>query len=191
MNQLNQRVAAATQDAAITKEQLARIQRELEEKQAESARQQQQLAALAQQQAEAQQRIEGLNVAVKVAEQEKSLLQDNLADAKQQVVAERQERQKVMAQTGQLAEGVGRLAEKSGEIAQEIRDNQPINANVLFNDFLANRVSTTLTASRKWLLGTTTRTKGQDRAGDRREGRLCADARQRHALPRQHERDAG
>ena len=55
----------------------------------------------------------------------------------------------MLAQTGQLAEGVGRLAEKSGEIAQEIRENRPINANVLFNDFLANRVSTTLTASRK------------------------------------------
>jgi len=159
VNQLNQRVAAATQDAAITKEQLARMQRELEQKQAESTRQQQQIAALGREQSEAQQRIEGLNVAVKVAQQERALLQDNLTDAKQQVAMERQERQKALAQTGQLAEGVGRLAEQSGQIAQEIRDNRPINANVLFNDFLTNRVTTTLTASRKWFLGTTNRTR--------------------------------
>ena len=155
VRELNQRVIASAQEATMTKERLAQIQRELEDKQAEAARQRQQIAALAQQQAEAQQRIEGLNVAVKVAEQEKGLLQENLKDAKQQVVVEREERQKVLAQTGQLAEGVGRLAEKSGEIAKEIRENQPINANVLFNDFLNNRVSTTLTAFRKTLFGTT------------------------------------
>ena len=159
VRELNQRVAAASQDAAMTKERLAQILRDLEAKQAEAGRQQQQIAAFEKQQAEAQQRIEGLNVAVKVAEQEKVMLRENLAEAKQQVETERQERQKALVQTGQLAEGVGRLAEKSGEIAQEIRENRPINANVLFNDFLANRVSTTFTASRKTLFGTTTREK--------------------------------
>ena len=73
VRELNQRVIASAQEATMTKERLAQIQRELEDKQAEAARQRQQLAALAQQQAEAQQRIEGLNVAVKVAEQEKGL----------------------------------------------------------------------------------------------------------------------
>jgi X-X-X-Leu-X-X-Gly heptad repeat protein len=153
VRELNQRVAAATEETSMTKERLAQIQRQLEEKLAEAERQKQQLGTLARQQAEAQQRIEGLNVAVKVAEQEKSLLQANLVDAKQQVEAERQERQKVMAQTGQLAEGVGKLAEKSGDLAKEIRDNRPINANVLFADFLANRVFTSLTAYKKVLLG--------------------------------------
>jgi X-X-X-Leu-X-X-Gly heptad repeat protein len=153
VRELNQRVAAAAEETSMTKERLAQIQRQLEEKQAEAERQKQQLGALAKQQADAQQRIEGLNVAVKVAEQEKSLLQANLVDAKQQVEAERQERQKVMAQTGQLAEGVGKLAEKSGDLAKEIRDNRPINANVLFADFLANRVFTSLTAYKKVLFG--------------------------------------
>jgi X-X-X-Leu-X-X-Gly heptad repeat protein len=153
VRELNQRVAAAAEETSMTKERLAQIQRQLEEKQAEAERQKQQLGTLAKQQAEAQQRIEGLNVAVKVAEQEKSLLQANLVDAKQQVEAERQERQKVMAQTGQLAEGVGKLAEKSGDLAKEIRDNRPINANVLFADFLANRVFTSLTAYKKVFFG--------------------------------------
>jgi predicted nucleic acid-binding Zn-ribbon protein len=159
IRELNQRMAAVSQDAAMSKERLAQILRDLEAKQAEAERQQQQIATLARQQTEAQQRIEGLNVAVKVAEQEKTLLRDNLVEARQQVAVEREERQKTLAQTGQLAAGVGQLAERSGEIAQEIRANRPINANVLFSDFLANRVFTTLSASRKGLFGTISREK--------------------------------
>ena len=159
VKELGQKAAAATEDATMTKEQLARLQRDLEQKQAEAARQQQQIAALTRQQSEAQQRIEGLNVAVKVAEQEKSLLQQNLQSARQQVETERVEREKVVAQNTQLAQGVGQLAQKSGEIVQEIRDNRPINANVLFSDFLANRVFTTITVARKGLFRTITKTK--------------------------------
>lgn len=153
VRELNERIAAAAQDADMTKERLAKIQRQLEDKQTEAERQRQQIGTLAQQQSEAQQRIEGLNVAVKVAEREKALLQSSLDESRQQVEAERLERQKMMAQTGQLAEGVGQLAQRSGEIAREIRSNQPINANTLFTDFLNNRVFMTLSAYRKVLLG--------------------------------------
>ena len=156
---LNQRVAAAAQDATITRDRLAQLQRDLEAKQAEAARQQKEIAALNQAQTESQQRIEGLSVAVKVAQQEKALLSDNLSEAKQQITVERQERQKILAQNDQLTAGVGQLAQKSGEIVKEIRDNRPINANVLFNDYLANRVTVTLTAARKGLFGLSTRTK--------------------------------
>jgi predicted nucleic acid-binding Zn-ribbon protein len=162
VQELNQRVAVATQDATVTRERLARLQRDLEAKQAEAAQQQKRIAQLAQDQAEAQQRIEGLNVAVKVAQQERTLLADNLQEAKQQIVAERQERQKMLAQTDELAAGVGQLAQKSGEIVKEIRNNRPINANVLFSDFLANRVTVALTVARKGLFGMSTRTKESD-----------------------------
>jgi len=57
---LNERVAAAAQERDMTKERLAKIQRQFEDKQSEADRQKQQLAALAQQQSDAQQRIEGL-----------------------------------------------------------------------------------------------------------------------------------
>jgi X-X-X-Leu-X-X-Gly heptad repeat protein len=143
----------------MSKERLAQILRDLEAKQAEAERQQQQIAALSKQQTEARQRIEDLNVTVRTGEQERTMLRENLTEAKQQVEVERQERQKAVAQTGQLVAGVGQLAEKSGEIAKEIRENRPINANVLFNDFLANRVFTTLSASRRGLFGTVTRDK--------------------------------
>ena len=157
--ELGQKYAAAAQDATMTKEQLARIQRELEDKRTEADRQKQALATLAQQQAEARQKIEGLTVAVKVAEQEKQLLRETAETLKTQVEAERADRIKVQETTTQLAQGVGQLAEKSGELTQEIRDNRPINANVLFNDYLANRVTARFTAIRAGLLGPAARDK--------------------------------
>lgn len=156
---LSRQVAAVTQDATVTKEQLARLQRELDEKRAEAQRQAQAIASLEKQQGEAREKIEGLNVAVKVAEQEKILLKETAETYKQQVAEEREERAKVQATTVQLAQGVGTLAEKSGELTKEIRDNRPINANVLFNDFLANRVTTRFVVSRKGFLGMSTREK--------------------------------
>jgi hypothetical protein len=157
--ELGQKFAAATQDATMTKEELARIQRELEDKRAEAERQKQALATLAQQQAEARQKIEGLTVAVGVAEREKQLLRESADTLRAQVEAERQDRLKAQAATTQLAQGVGQLAERSGELTKEIRDNRPINANVLFSDFLANRVTAKFTAVRAGVFGPATREK--------------------------------
>ncbi|AOS43104.1 Chromosome partition protein Smc [Lacunisphaera limnophila] len=151
--ELEQRYTAAAQDAFLTKEQLAQLQRELEEKRAEAARQQAELVRMERQQAEARQRIENLNVAVRVAEQEKQLIAQNLVEAKQQVEVERLERVKVQEQTTVLAQGVGQLAEQSGQLSQELRDNRPINPNLIFSEFLANRVQTSLTARRAGLFG--------------------------------------
>jgi hypothetical protein len=157
--ELAQRVESATQEATMSKERLAQLQRDLELRQAESERQKQQLAQLEQSQTEARQKIENLNVAVKVAEQEKLLLRENAESLKTQVEAERQERQQVQATTVQLAQGVGQLAKQSNDLTTEIRENRPINANTLFNEFLANRVQTTFTASRASLFGSGNRTK--------------------------------
>jgi len=157
--ELAQRVESATQEATMSKERLAQLQRDLEQRQAESERQKQQLAQLEQSQSEARQKIENLNVAVKVAEQEKLMLKENADSLKTQVEAEREERQKVQATTVQLAQGVGQLAQQSTELTAEIRDNRPINANTLFNEFLANRVQTTFSATRASLFGPGNRTK--------------------------------
>ncbi|MCW5549923.1 MAG: hypothetical protein KIT44_13250 [Opitutaceae bacterium] len=157
--QLTQQVAVATEAAAMSKEELARLQRELEEKRAEARRQQEAIVALEAEQAAARERIEGLSVAVKVAEQEKLMLRETAEVFKQQAEAERVEREKVQATTVQLAQGVGQLAERSGELTRELRDHRPINVNVLFGDFLANRVSTTFTAFRRSMLGPVTRTR--------------------------------
>jgi len=161
--ELGKKVAAAAQDAVMTKEQLAQLQRELAEKRAEAERQKLALAALEtkreREQGEARKQIEGLTLAVVVGEQEKKSLRETTAALTTQVQVERRERAKVQETATQLAQGVGQLAEKSGELTKEIRDNRPINANVLFNDFLANRVSTTFSAARKGMFSPTVKTK--------------------------------
>lgn len=157
--QLGQKVAAATEQATLTAAQLAQIQRELDEKRAETERQKAALAALEQQQAVAKKQIEGLTVAVIVGEQEKKTLREQTDTLKTQVEAERTERIKVQETTTKLAAGVGQIAEKSAELTREIRDHRPINANILFSDFLANRVATSFTANRKGFLGPVNRTK--------------------------------
>jgi len=157
--QLTRQVAAATEAATMSKEQLARLQRELEEKRAEAQRQQDAIAALETQQAAARERIEGLTVAVKVAERETILLRETADVFRQQAEAERTEREKVQATTVQLAQGVGQLAERSGELTREIRDHRHVNVNVLFSDFLANRVNTSFTAQRRSMLGPVNRTR--------------------------------
>jgi len=157
--ELGRQVTAATQEATMTKAELARLQLELERRRDEAERQQQALAQLQQQQSAAKQQIESLNVAVQVAQQEKQLLNRNLTEAKQQIEVERTERAKVQETTTRLASGVGQLAEQSGALTREIRDNRPINANVLFNDFLANRVTAKFTAVRPGLFNPATREK--------------------------------
>ncbi len=154
---LGMRYQAASQENSLTRSELAQLQRELEDKKAEGERQKQALAALEKQQADARKQIEGLTVAVAVSEHEKRQLADRATELEGRVVAERAERVKVEQQTTQLAQGVGQLAQNSGELTKEIRDNRPVSANILYNDFLTNRVETAFSATRKGLFGKNTR----------------------------------
>ncbi len=154
---LNMRYQAEARDAALTRSQLAQLQRALEDKAAESERQKQALAALERQQAEARKQIEGLQIDVAVGQREKQQLAAQASELQVQVQSERAERLKVEQATNQLAQGVGQLAENSGELTKEIRDNRPMTINVLYNDFLGNRVETTFSATKKGLFGNTVR----------------------------------
>ncbi len=150
---------AAAADAQATKEDLARIQRELDQRRAEAEVRARELAALEKSQAESRAKIEDLNVTVRVAEQEKQMLRATTETLKVQVEAERQERIKVQEATTQLAQGVGQLADTSVALTKEIRENRPINVNILFNDFLENRVQTVFNGTRPNLFGTRNETK--------------------------------
>jgi hypothetical protein len=156
---LNMKYRAQSQEDSLTRSQLAQLQRELEDRRAEGERQKQALTALEQQKADALKQVQGLTVAVAVGEHEKQQLAARATELQQQVQSERTERAKVEQETTQLAQGVGQLAQNSGELSHEIRDFRPISANVLFNDFLANRVETSFSATRKGLFGNTTKDK--------------------------------
>lgn len=139
------------------RERAARLQRELAEREAEARRRAEEVAKLEREQTEARSRIEDLSVAVRVAEQERTLLQETATVLRGQVEEERRERQRVQESAAQLAQGVGQLAEQSADLSREIRENRPINANILFSEFLANRVQVNFQARRTGFLGTITR----------------------------------
>jgi hypothetical protein len=180
--ELAKKATAATQEATLTKEQLAQLQRELAEKQAEAERRRQELAAREKQLADSQRQLgetqkqnQVLTMAVVVAEQEKRSLKETADALKGQVEIERVERLKVQEANTQLAQGVGQLAERSGELTKEIRDNRPINANLLFNDYMANRVAANFVATRRGFLGQSKSTKNSDTV-------LVTDGKQVYAL---------
>ena len=158
--QLGQQVAAAKQESTLTRDEIAQLERELDEKNAEAERQRQAVNALEKQEASSRKEIEGLTMAVVVGESEKQHLQERATQLQAQVQAERAERIKVQEATTQLAQGVGQLAQKSGELTREIRDNRPVNINVLFGDYLANRVRTTFSTTRHGFFGPVDRENG-------------------------------
>jgi len=106
----------------------------------QARRQQQAFAALDAEKREVERRAQALDSAVKVAEAEKSLLRENVTELRQQVGRVQEEKEIIQAQTTALASGVNQLAVRSEELKQEIRDNTPVSGNLLFQDFLSNRV---------------------------------------------------
>ncbi|MFH1497235.1 MAG: hypothetical protein ABII82_05345 [Verrucomicrobiota bacterium] len=151
--QLRQQLDTTAADATRTKEQAEALARQLAEREAEARRQAAELAKLEQAQTEARQKIEDLNVTVRVAEQEKAMLRETTVALKEQVDAEREERRKVQASNVQLAQGVGQLADQSASLTREFRESQPINANTLFNAYLANRLTARFQAKRDSFFG--------------------------------------
>lgn len=124
------------------------LQEELEEKlkqikRNEEALQREQLAKK-----QAEERIQELNIQVRVSDEQKKMLEENVETLKTEVVAERAERKELQAQTSQMAEGITQLAERSQDLTEEFRSSLPINANTLFSKFNQNRIVTTFTSDR-------------------------------------------
>jgi hypothetical protein len=160
-NQLQQQAAAVQQQLAQTGARLAetekvreslnetvklseaerrKLMEALNAEREAARRQQQALAAIEQEKREVERRAADLAAAVRVAEAERSLLRENVTDLKQQVSKVQLEKERIQAQTAALASGVSQLAANSEELKKEIRDNTPTSANLLFQDFLSNRV---------------------------------------------------
>lgn len=155
--QLSDRLTRTAEQAATSRTQAEQLARELAEKQAAAERLNQQVRQLETEKTQALQQINSLSTQVKVAETARTMLTENVQTLQTQVQAERDERVKLQAQTGTLAEGVTQLAERTGEVRDTIKANTPVNANTLFSDFLANRVSATFHAGRDTFLGPITR----------------------------------
>ena len=156
--QLAQQVEAANRDIGLSKERLAQLQRDLETREADLARSNTQVAKLEQTQTELREKNQNLAVAVEVAKQENTTLRETADTLKTQVAAERDERLKVQGNVTQLAQGVSQVAGNTATLTQEIRENRPINANTLFNEYLSNNVNARFDTARPGLFSASQKT---------------------------------
>ena len=93
-----------------------------------------------------QQQIEMLNTRLQAADAEKRAVTGQIAMMQQQVAAEQ-------AQNARLAESYKVLVTNSSALTQEIRDNRGLAPNTIFDEFVKNRVQTTINAVRTGMFG--------------------------------------
>jgi hypothetical protein len=136
---------------AESREKLAEMEAEARKQAAQAAAQaaglKQQLDQLGQSNQVVLAEKQRLSTQLQVAEVEKRSATEQAVRMQEQVKVEREEKAK-------LAEGVKALASKSSELAQEVRENRPLAANTIFNEFITNRVQAAFSATRAGLFGT-------------------------------------
>jgi hypothetical protein len=142
---LNRQLHDTAVDSVMSKEQIAAMQAEAKRQSDQAAALQQQLAQLAKSNQATEAEKQRLAGQLQVAEVEKRSASELATKMQEEVKAERE-------QNAKLSEGVKVLAGKSGELAQEIRENRPLAPNTIFNDFNTNRVAANFYAFRPTLL---------------------------------------
>jgi hypothetical protein len=151
--ELSQQLNARSTEATLSKEQLAALQAETQKQQDQAAALKKQLADLEKANQAALAERDRLTNQLQYAELEKRHAAELAAQAQQQVQVEREEKARLEQQNTKLAEGVKTLASKSGELAQEIRENRPLASNTIFNDFVTNAVDAQFSATRPGFFG--------------------------------------
>jgi X-X-X-Leu-X-X-Gly heptad repeat protein len=154
---LNQQLNARSTEATLSKEQLAALQAETQKQQDQAAALKKQLADLEKAHQAALADREKLTNQLQMADLERRHAAEMAAQAQQQVQVEREEKARLEQQNTKLADGVKTLASKSGELAQEIRENRPLASNTIFNDFVTNAVDVQFNASRPGVFGEATK----------------------------------
>jgi hypothetical protein len=143
---LNQQLQASSADALMSREKLAAMEAEARKQSDQAAMLQQQLAQLGKSNQIVLSEKQQLVSQLQVAEVEKHSAAERASMMQEEVKAERE-------QNAKLAEGVKSLASNSGELTREIRENRPLAANTIFNEFVTNRVQANFVASRSGFLG--------------------------------------
>jgi predicted nuclease with TOPRIM domain len=150
---LDQRLQATSSDATSSKEKLAALEAEARRKADEAAALKEQLAKLEKSNQSAQAEKQRLSDQLVVAEADRRNATQQVAKMEQEIQVERQEKARLSQQAEKLADGVKSLANKSGELATEIRDNRPLAPNAIFSQFVTNRIQTTMAAIKTGFLG--------------------------------------
>lgn len=143
---LNQKLQTTSNENVLSKETIVATEAEAKRRAEEAEalkRKLDELSKESQQVLADKQRLAG---ELQVAQAEKRSAAELASRMEEEVKVERAEKAK-------LVEGVKVLANRSGELAQEIRENRPLAPNTIFNDFVTNRVQAYFEATRSTLLG--------------------------------------
>lgn len=147
-NLVTQSLAESKKEALENQAQSRLLQEELEQKLAEISAKERALEKKSQELSVTQQKVQELDVQVRMREQENTFLQESVSTLKGEVVAEREERQRLQEQSTVLAQGVSELAASSQDLRQELRSSFEINANQLFSDFKDNQIRAEFAATK-------------------------------------------
>lgn len=145
---VTQSLAESQKEALENQAQSRLLQEELEQKLAEISAKEAALEKKSEELANTQQKVQELDVQVRMREQENTFLQESVSSLKGEVVAEREERQRLQEQSTVLAQGVSELAASSQDLRQELRSSFEINANQLFSDFKDNQIRAEFAATK-------------------------------------------
>ncbi|HTG44421.1 MAG TPA: hypothetical protein VK633_07795, partial [Verrucomicrobiae bacterium] len=152
---LEKELSTTGTEARLARERLAQIEADLRSRQSEAEQARQRIEKVEELRLSAEIERERIAGKLKVAETQKEMTQQQLADAKGQIASVQQEKAQIQKVASELAEGVVQFAEKQGELTKEIRENRPQTANMIFSEFLTNRVNTDFRANRSGILGRT------------------------------------
>jgi len=136
---LSQNLQRTSAEAVVSKEKLAAMEFEVQKKKDEAAKLQKQISDLAQSNQLAMAERQQLASQIQLAENEKRHAAEQAAFMREEVKHERAEKSK-------LADGVKSLA-------QEIHDSRTLSPNVIFSEFVTNRVILRFNATRSTILG--------------------------------------
>jgi hypothetical protein len=150
---LQKQLSNTLSEASQSRQHLEAVRNEVQARQEEESILKRKLAELEKTRQAAEEEKQQLASQLQVAETEKRLFHEQLDSAMGEVQVERQEKAKLQEHATKLAEGVTALAEKSGELTKEIRENRPLAPNTVFNEFVTNRVRADFRAVRSGVFG--------------------------------------
>lgn len=153
LKDVQSRLTAAGNENAVSQEKLQQLGADLKRREQEALALQQKLSDTekAAQATLAEKQL--IAARLQVSEAEKNLTREQVAELRTTVAAEREDKAKLHAHATTLATNVAKLAQKSGELTQEIRDHRALAPNAIFSHFLTNRLSARFEATRSGLFG--------------------------------------
>ncbi len=144
---------AASSEARVSKEVLAALEADLRQKNQESLRMQKNLQEIEQKRQATEAEKQKLATQLQVTAAEQRIFRDQLDNMRGTVQTAQAEKARLMDQTAKLTKEVSSLADKSQELKKEIQETRPLAANTFFNEYYTNRIQSSISASRRGILG--------------------------------------